>query len=328
MLSAAIVHSAKLSAALYCTSKTESTVRAHSGGMLSKLATHWATSYAIVDDRNRNERRIALRGAAWNNESVSAFDLWRSLNDALPARIDSRVASVAHRGLLSIAHDLFDELQPYIEYAPSGTVVRLTGHSAGGSLALLVALVALSAGIASAGSLRVDAFGSPSVLGCEPEGEGGNALLAHGMPERNVHWLVLGNDPVARFWLEQDPFWRILSQSPFSGLLNARRALLRRPSLFTSSRFLYEACGQLVLLDEHDDGSVTAHNVNAECASQQLHPSELGPATLQKAIAQHSAWRYARVLEHYYYQYIAHAHVPPVQSFGDDASELLAPSFG
>ena len=296
-----LVRSARLSAALYGGSHAavQTQVEREAGGRVSRVASYWATGFTVVDelDREPPTRTIALRGAAWREENVNSLALWRSLNDATPIRLHDTIATVAHRGMLNLAHELYSsELEPYIAFAPPNTTIRLCGHSAGGSLALLVALVALGAGAVLASYLRVDAFGSPSVLGCEPEGEGGDALGAHGLQSCNVNWVVLGKDPIARFWIASDPFWRLVANSPLNSFINVRRPVLGRSSLFTSSRFLYEESGSVMVLEEAEDGSVSSHSLNT-AASQRLSVSDFSPAMARKAIAQHSAWRYAKALE-------------------------------
>jgi predicted alpha-1,6-mannanase (GH76 family) len=51
-----------------------------------------------------------------------------------------------------------------------------------------------------------------------------------------------------------------------------------------------------MVLEEAEDGSVSSHSLNT-AASQRLSVSDFSPAMARKAIAQHSAWRYAKALE-------------------------------
>jgi len=277
------------------------------GARVARLGSNWATSFAVIDEAKQDGgtiRRVALRGAAWRAPGVSHARLWAALSDARPERLSD---SVCHGGLLRVAEEVWPEVGPYLQHRPGGSEVQLTGHSAGGSLALLVGLLAISRGAIWPESIaRVDAFGSPACLGCAPEGEGMDALAAFGLPARRVMHYIHRNDPVGRLWLAQDPLWKAVcgeEGSVVRSILDFRGNFLQPNSLFTSSRFLYEPCGVIVLVDSSGAG---VEEVSPRQVQSKLELAHLSVLDLPAALDEHSAWRYARTLAS-----LAEMEVPP-----------------
>jgi hypothetical protein len=105
---------------------------------------------------------------------------------------------LVHRGIYEAAKGIYQQMLPYVKshFIVHGESARLrfTGHSLGGSLALLVNLMFLIRGVAPAASLLpVITFGSPSVM-C-----GGDYLLQKlGLPKSHVQSVTLHRDIVPR----------------------------------------------------------------------------------------------------------------------------------
>lgn len=103
-----------------------------------------------------------------------------------------------HRGIYEAAKGIYRQMLPEVkahlmEHGDSATM-RFTGHSLGGSLALLVNLMLLVRREAPAASLLpVVTFGAPSIM-C-----GGDCLLRKlGLPKSHVQAITLHRDIVPR----------------------------------------------------------------------------------------------------------------------------------
>lgn len=105
---------------------------------------------------------------------------------------------LVHRGIYEAAKGIYQQMLPYVKshlisHGESARF-RFTGHSLGGSLALLVNLMFLIRGVAPTASLLpVITFGAPSVM-C-----GGDYLLQNlGLPKSHVQSITLHRDIVPR----------------------------------------------------------------------------------------------------------------------------------
>lgn len=111
---------------------------------------------------------------------------------------DPKLGVMVHRGIYEAAKGLYDEVLPHvlehIQKHGSAAKIRFTGHSLGGSLAILLSLLLRVRDIAPSSSLiPVYTFGSPYVL-C-----GGDYLLQQlGLPQNHVQMVVMHRDIVPR----------------------------------------------------------------------------------------------------------------------------------
>lgn len=105
---------------------------------------------------------------------------------------------MVHRGIYEAAQLLYDEILPHVlehvQKHGSAARFRFTGHSLGGSLAILLSLLLRARDTAPLSSLLpVTTFGSPYVL-C-----GGDYLLQQlGLPHNHVQMVVMHRDIVPR----------------------------------------------------------------------------------------------------------------------------------
>lgn len=103
-----------------------------------------------------------------------------------------------HRGIYEAAkgiyHQMLTEVQAHLKHHGDSAIFRFTGHSLGGSLAVLVNLMLLIRGDAPPSSLLpVITFGAPSIM-C-----GGDYLLRKlGLPRSHVQGIMLHRDIVPR----------------------------------------------------------------------------------------------------------------------------------
>ena len=105
---------------------------------------------------------------------------------------------LVHRGIYEAAKGIYQQMLPYVkshlEACGKSARLRFTGHSLGGSLALLVNLMLLMRGEAPASALLpVITFGAPCIM-C-----GGDHLLRRlGLPRSHVQSITMHRDIVPR----------------------------------------------------------------------------------------------------------------------------------
>lgn len=103
-----------------------------------------------------------------------------------------------YRGIYEAAKGMYHQMLPYVKShlrsSGKSATLRFTGHSLGGSLALLVNLMLLMRGAAPASSLLpVITFGAPCIM-C-----GGDHLLRKlGLPRNHVQSVTMHRDIVPR----------------------------------------------------------------------------------------------------------------------------------
>ena len=103
-----------------------------------------------------------------------------------------------HRGIYEAAkgmyHQMLPEIRSHMKSHGQSATLRFTGHSLGGSLALLVNLMLLIRGEAPPSSLLpVITFGAPSIM-CG----GDNLLRKLGLPKYHVQAITMHRDIVPR----------------------------------------------------------------------------------------------------------------------------------
>lgn len=105
---------------------------------------------------------------------------------------------LVHRGIYEVAKGMYQQMLPeikaHLESHGDSATLRFTGHSLGGSLALLLNLMLIIRGEAPASSLLpVITFGSPSIM-C-----GGDSLLHKlGLTRSHVQAITMHRDIVPR----------------------------------------------------------------------------------------------------------------------------------
>jgi len=118
---------------------------------------------------------------------------------------DSTMGVMVHKGVYEIAKSLYEQMLPLVQshMAAYGKRARVsfTGHSLGGSLAVLLSLMFRCRGVVPVSALSpVFTFGAPSVL------NGGHQLLRRlGFLPRHVQSVVISRDLVPRIFASDIP---------------------------------------------------------------------------------------------------------------------------
>jgi hypothetical protein len=142
---------------------------------------------------------------------------------------------LVHRGIYEAAKGIYEQVIPEIEAhlrAHAGRApprLRLTGHSLGGSLAVLVSLMLLARGVVTPDALHpVVTFGAPSVF-C-----GGNRVLeALGVGEAHVRSVAMHRDIVPRAFSCRYPGHAIALLKRLNGVLRTHPCLNTHKALYT-----------------------------------------------------------------------------------------------
>lgn len=181
---------------------------------------------------------------------------------------------LVHRGIYEAAKGIYEQLMPEIEAhlaaAHGGRArLRLTGHSLGGSLAVLVSLMLLARGVVAPEALHpVVTFGAPSVF-C-----GGHRVLeALGVGEAHVRSVAMHRDIVPRAFSCRYPGHAIAVLKRLNGVLRTHPCL-------NTHRALYTPMGATYIL-QPDSSSSPRHPFLPEGAALfRLDPDDTAPRAL------------------------------------------------
>lgn len=140
---------------------------------------------------------------------------------------------LVHRGIYEAAKGIYEQVMPEIEAhqrAHAGRArLRLTGHSLGGSLAVLVSLMLLARGVVTPEALHpVVTFGAPSVF-CA----GHRVLEALGVGEEHVRSVAMHRDIVPRAFSCRYPGHAIALLKRLNGVLRTHPCLNTHKALYT-----------------------------------------------------------------------------------------------
>ncbi|KAJ9171745.1 hypothetical protein P3X46_015064 [Hevea brasiliensis] len=148
---------------------------------------------------------------------------------------------LVHRGIYEAAKGIYEQMLPevhaHLMSCGRQATLRFTGHSLGGSLALLVNLMLLIRGEVPALSLLpVITFGAPSIM-C-----GGDYLLRKlGLPQSHVQAITLHRDIVPRAFSCNYP-------NHVAELLKAVNGKFRNHPCLNKQKLLYAPMGELLIL--------------------------------------------------------------------------------
>ncbi|KAG1371330.1 putative phospholipase A1 PLIP2, chloroplastic [Cocos nucifera] len=198
----------------------------------------------ICDDDSSSTRYFAIQGS----ESLAS---WQANLLFEPVRFEG-LDVLVHRGIYEAAKGIYQQMLPEIQAhlgsCGNSANLRFTGHSLGGSLALLVNLMLLIRGEAPASSLLpVITFGAPSIM-C-----GGDYLLQKlGLPKSHVQAITLHRDIVPRAFSCNYP-------DHVAKILKAVNGNFRNHPCLQNQKMLYAPMGKLLILQPEEKFSPHHH---------------------------------------------------------------------
>lgn len=280
----------------------------------SKFATG-ATACCVCDDVERNERYIVIRGAAWNQPDTDRNKLSWQIAKVWPQRLRQATPVVCHQGVLEMVEEFWGELRPWLLDNEFTGKYYFTGHSLGGSMAVVVAAKArLELGLEESRMGPIHTFGAPPVLAFDSLASERYEDTSVGMDEimqtlgfergaSAVRQFVLAKDVFPRMWLAADPVFSAAMKTDFiAGLLEWRRETFGE-GILTKNRFLYESVGELFWLENVDEeqGNPTLSRFFGDEVLAKLR-MELGditqsPLTAMRTIGEHNSQAYVDALQ-------------------------------
>jgi len=178
-------------------------------------------------------RTITIRGFDASDETVDREALLSEICFATPEALDEATADkvIFHKGLLTIARQIYADTKKYIDWASPNHRIVLNGHSVGGSLSVLMLLLITSErGVDYVRDriLRVYSHGSPPVaaivdkdasiesrLGCTQECP---VLDAFDLPSSMVYGFIQPYDPVVRLFSNHDVLYPLVDDLGADGI--------------------------------------------------------------------------------------------------------------
>ncbi|XP_058076534.1 phospholipase A1 PLIP2, chloroplastic-like [Magnolia sinica] len=198
----------------------------------------------ICDDDSCGTRFFAIQGS----ESLAS---WQANLLFEPIQFEG-LNVLVHRGIYEAAKGIYEQMLPevraHLKSCGNSATLRFTGHSLGGSLALLVNLMLLIRGEAPLSSLLpVITFGSPSIM-C-----GGDYLLRKlGLPQSHVQAITMHRDIVPRAFSCSYP-------DHVAELLMAVNGNFRNHPCLKNQKLLYAPMGELLILQPDENFSPQHH---------------------------------------------------------------------
>ncbi|CAM0880715.1 unnamed protein product [Alopecurus aequalis] len=187
----------------------------------------------ICDDDQGSTRYFVVQGS----ESIAS---WQANLLFEPVKFEG-LDVLVHRGIYEAAKGMYHQMLPFVKshlrnYGKSAAL-RFTGHSLGGSLALLVNLMLLMRGEApSAALLPVITFGAPCIM-C-----GGDSLLRKlGLPKSHVQSITMHRDIVPRVFSCNYP-------DHVANILKLANGNFRSHPCLTNQKLLYAPMGEVFIL--------------------------------------------------------------------------------
>ncbi|URD80467.1 Lipase (class 3), partial [Musa troglodytarum] len=198
----------------------------------------------ICDDDSSATRYFVIQGS----ETLAS---WQTNLLFEPIQFEGLDVPV-HRGIYEAAKGMYQQMLPavrtHLKSHGKSATFRFTGHSLGGSLALLVNLMLLIRGEVPATSLLpVITFGAPSIM-C-----GGDYLLRKlGLPKYHVQAITMHRDIVPRAFSCNYP-------DHVAKILNAVNGNFRNHPCLKNQKLLYAPMGKLLILQPEEKFSPHHH---------------------------------------------------------------------
>ncbi|CAL4957455.1 unnamed protein product [Urochloa decumbens] len=191
----------------------------------------------VCDDDQNDTRYFVVQGS----ESIAS---WQANLLFEPVKFEE-LDVLVHRGIYEAAKGIYHQMLPYVKshLNASGKSARLrfTGHSLGGSLAMLVNLMLLMRGEAPASALLpVITFGAPCIM-C-----GGDVLLRRlGLPRSHVQSITMHRDIVPRVFSCHYP-------DHVANILKLANGNFRSLPCLTNQKLLYAPMGEVLILQPEE----------------------------------------------------------------------------
>uniref|UniRef100_A0A804L6G1 Fungal lipase-type domain-containing protein n=1 Tax=Musa acuminata subsp. malaccensis TaxID=214687 RepID=A0A804L6G1_MUSAM len=222
----------------------------------------------ICDDDSSSTRYFVIQGS----ESLASWQanlLFEPIQfEVMP--IDDALDVLVHRGIYEVAKGMYQQMLPeikaHLESHGDSATLRFTGHSLGGSLALLLNLMLIIRGEAPASSLLpVITFGSPSIM-C-----GGDSLLHKlGLTRSHVQAITMHRDIVPRAFSCHYPDHVAKILKAVNHNFRRHPCLMKQAimlslyqsnffSTFSQQKLLYAPMGRLLILQPEDEFSPYHH---------------------------------------------------------------------
>lgn len=198
----------------------------------------------ICDDDHSSTRYFVIQGS-------ESFESWQANLLFEPVQFEG-LDVLVHRGIYEAAKGTYQQMLPevhaHLKSQGSRATFRFTGHSLGGSLALLVNLMLLiRKEVPISSLLPVVTFGSPSIM-C-----GGDRLLEKlGLPRSHVQGIAMHRDIVPRAFSCKYP-------NHVAELLKAVNASFRSHPCLNNQKLLYAPMGELLILQPDEIFSPSHH---------------------------------------------------------------------
>ena len=196
-------------------------------------------AYAVAADDEKGTLWISIEGS-------TSLASWQTNLTFQPVSFEDPALDVrVHRGAYEAARDIYDAVEgvvrAHVDVHGKNARVHITGHSIGGSLAMVLALMLILRGAADKKHVAdVWTFGAPYVL-C-----GGDALLRRlSLPRSFIKSVAMGKDIVPRSFSCYYPAWarRALEMAPGSLKVD----VLAQKS-FLEEEMFYSPVGDMFLL--------------------------------------------------------------------------------
>ncbi|KAJ4809091.1 Alpha/beta-Hydrolases superfamily protein [Rhynchospora pubera] len=204
----------------------------------------------VCDDDLNGTRFFVIQGS----ESLAS---WQANLLFEPVEFEG-LGVLVHRGIYEAAKGIYMQMLPLVQshYKSRGSAAtfRFTGHSLGGSLALLINLMLLIRGVVPPSALLpVVTFGAPAVM-C-----GGDYLLRKlGLSMDHVHGITMHRDIVPRAFSCNYP-------DNVAQILKAVNGNFRNHRCLVNQKLLYEPMGKLVILQPEERFSPSHHLLPPGC---------------------------------------------------------------
>ncbi|OEL15160.1 hypothetical protein BAE44_0023824 [Dichanthelium oligosanthes] len=191
----------------------------------------------ICDDDQNSTRYFVVQGS----ESIAS---WQANLLFEPVKFEE-LDVLVHRGIYEAAKGIYHQMLPYVKThlkaCGKSARLRFTGHSLGGSLAMLVNLMLLMRGEAPASALLpVITFGAPCIM-C-----GGDHLLRRlGLPRSHVQSITMHRDIVPRVFSCHYP-------DHVANILKLANGNFRSHPCLTNQKLLYAPMGEVLILQPEE----------------------------------------------------------------------------